>query len=289
MEEFTMNKTYECIKDIVLLTIATFIIAAAVFFFMIPSHAAISSVSGLAIVLTNFCGLSVSALTMIMNVTLLIVGIAVFGKEFGFKTIYTSITLPLFLGIFEWIFPENRSLTGDAFLDVVCYCFVVSIGLAILFNDNASSGGLDIVAKLINKYFRIDLGKAMSIAGIVIALSSALVYDKKTVVLSVLGTYLNGIILDHFIFGQNIKKRVCIVSMEHQEEIRQFIVSHLHSGATLYDAIGAYKGDHHTEIITIVTKNEFRVLMDYIATVDPKAFVTVYTVSEIHYQPKPAV
>lgn len=282
-------KTLDLMKDIVLLTIATFIIAIAVFFFMMPSHAAISSVSGLAIVLTNFCGLSVATLTMIMNVTLLIVGIAIFGKEFGFKTIYTSIALPLFLAAFERIFPENQSLTGDAFLDVVCYCFVVSIGLAILFNDNASSGGLDIVAKLINKYLRIDIGKAMSIAGIVIALSSALVYDKKTVVLSVLGTYLNGIILDHIIFGQNIKKRVCIVSLIHEKQIREFILKNMHSGATLYDAIGAYQGEHHTEIITIVTKNEFRTLMDYISSVDPKAFVTVYTVSEIHYQPKPNI
>ena len=245
-----------------------------------------SSISGLAIVLQHFVPLSISQLTMIMNGILLIVGYAVFGKEFGFKTAYTSIILPLILGLFELLFPHYTSLTGDATLDVVAYCIVVSVGCSILFNDNASSGGLDVVAKLLNKYFHIELGKAMTAAGVIIALSSALAYDSKTVVLSLLGTYFNGIILDYFIFGQTIKKRVCIVSQDHCEEIRQFIIREI-GGATLYEAVGAYNLEKHTEIIAIVTKHEFRRLMDFVMKVDPKAFVTVYNVNEIHYQPKP--
>ncbi len=268
------------------MTAATLIIAAAVFFFLIPSHASVSSISGLAIVLTNFVPLSVSAITMILNVVLLIIGFAIFGQEFGFKTVYTSILLPVFLWVFELLFPENGSMTGDAALDVVCYVFTVSIGLSILFNMNASSGGLDIVAKIMNKFLHMELGQAMSLSGMAVALSSALVYDKKTVVLSVLGTYINGLILDHFIFGQKVKKRVCIISLKKQEEIRQWIIGTLHSGATIYQAQGAYDLVVRNEIITIVDKHEFQKLMAYLTETDPAAFVTVYTVNEMRYTPK---
>ncbi|SFK64058.1 Uncharacterized membrane-anchored protein YitT, contains DUF161 and DUF2179 domains [Lachnospiraceae bacterium KH1T2] len=275
----------ECVKDILLMTFATGIVAASVFFFLVPSHAAVSSVSGLAIVLTNFVPLSMSQITGILNIVLLIIGFIFIGKEFGFKTVYTTILMPVFLGIFEKILPNNKSLTGDATLDVLCYVVTVSVGLSILFNDNASSGGLDIVAMLINKYLHIELGKAMTIAGICVALSSAAAYDTKIVILSLLGTYANGIVLDHFIFGHNIKRRVCIIS-EKQEIIREFILKELHSGATLYEATGAYDMIVRNELITILDKNEYRRLMNYIVETDPKAFVTVYTVSEMRYIPK---
>ncbi len=275
------------IKDIVLMTFATFLIAFAVFFFLMPSHAAISSIAGLCIVLANFVPLSVATLSMILNVFLLIVGFSLLGREFGFKTVYTSILLPTFLWLFEALFPNYTSMTGDATLDVVCYIFVVSIGLGILFNDNASSGGLDIVAKIINKFFHVEIGKALSVAGICIALSSALAYDKKTVILSLIGTYLNGVVLDHFIFGLNLKKRVCIIPSR-EEEMKDFIINTLHSGATIYQAKGAYDGTVRNEIITIVDKQEYQKLMDFIEREDPKAFVTVYTVNEIRYTPKVA-
>lgn len=272
-------------SEILILTIATIIIGAAVFFFLMPSHASVSSISGFAIVLTNFTDLSVSSITMILNVVLLIIGFLTCGPEFGYKTVYTSILLPVVIGFFEHILPDYTSLTGDAALDVVCYIFTVSIGLAILFNRNASSGGLDIVAKILNKYFRIELGKALSVSGMCIALSSALAYDSKTVILSVLGTYLNGMVLDHFIFDQKLKRRVCIVS-PFEEQIRNFILHELHSGASVYKVTGAYRMEEHDEIITIVDKNEFQKLMAYIDEVDPKAFVTVYKVSDMQYQSK---
>lgn len=273
------------IKELVILTIATVIIGAAVFFFLMPSHASVSSISGFAIVLTNFIPFSVSTITMVLNVVLLIIGFITCGPEFGYKTVYTSILLPVTIGVFEHVVPNYTSLTGDAALDVVCYIFTVSIGSAILFNRNASSGGLDIVAKILNKYLRIDLGKAMSIAGMCIAMSSALAYDSKTVILSILGTYLNGVVLDHFIFDQKLKRRVCIVS-PHEAQIRDFILNELHSGASVYKVIGAYRMEEHNEIITIVDKSEFQKLMAFIDKEDPKAFVTVYKVSDMQYQSK---
>lgn len=271
--------------EINILTIAIAIIAVAVYFFLVPSHTSISSMSGLGIVLSNFVPLPLSAITMILNVVLLIIGFFTCGKEFGLKTVYTSVMLPVFLGIFENIFPNTGSITNSQELDVLCYILVVSVGLSILFNRNASSGGLDIVAKIINKYFHMELGKAMSLSGMCVALSAALVYDKKTVVLSVLGTYFNGIVLDHFIFDHNIKRRVCIIT-EKEEELRNFIINDLHSGATIYESIGAYNMQKRNEIITIVDKNEYQKLMNYMNYEDPKAFITVYHVSDIRYQPK---
>ncbi len=273
------------IKETSILTVGVAIIAAAVYFFLVPSHASVSSISGLGIVLSNFIPLPLSAITMILNVVLLIIGFFTCGREFGVKTVYTSVMLPLFLGVFEGIFPDFGSMTNSQELDVLCYILVVSVGLSILFNRNASSGGLDIVAKIMNKYLHMDLGKAMSLSGMCVALSAALVYDKKTVVLSVLGTYFNGLVLDHFIFDHNIKRRVCIITKK-EEKLRQFIIHDLHSGATIYESIGAYNMEKRNEIITIVDKGEYQKLMNYMNREDPKAFITVYTVSDMRYQPK---
>lgn len=284
-----MNKkavpTAAAVRELAILTGAVAIIAAAVYFFLVPSHASVSSISGLGIVLANFVPLPLSAITMILNVVLLVIGFLTCGREFGAKTVYTSILLPAFIGLFERLFPNLGSLTDSQELDVLCYILVVSVGLSILFNRNASSGGLDIVAKIMNKYLHMDLGKAMSLSGICVALSAALVYDKKTVVLSVLGTCFNGLVLDHFIFDHNIKRRVCIITGK-EEELRRFIIEDLHSGATVYESYGAYNMQKRREIITIVDKAEYQKLMSYMNREDPQAFITVYTVSDMRYWPK---
>ena len=273
------------IREFISITVGTIITACAVFFFMMPSHVTVGSAAGLAIVLSEFLPLSVSAITMAMNVGLLIIGFLLIGPEFGAKTVYCAVLLPAVIGVLERIFPDFQSLTGDPLIDVICYILLVGVGLSILFTENASSGGLDIVAKLMNKFLGMYLGKAMSSAGILVALSSALCYDKKTVVLSVLGTYFGGIVLDHFIFGIDIKRKVCILSPKY-EEITRFILHELHSGASHYDLYGAFDGSVRREIVTIVDKQEYRKLMDYVHKADPKAFVTVYSVNEIRYQPK---
>ena len=273
------------LREFVNITVGTVIVAVAVYFFMYPSHVTVGSAAGLALVISEFVPLPASAITMIMNVGLLIIGFFLIGPEFGVKTVYCAVLLPACIGVFEWVFPDFQSLTGDPLIDVVCYILVVSVGLSRLFTANASSGGLDIVAKLMNKFLRMDLGKAMSASGILVALSSALCYDKKTVVLSVLGTYFGGLVLDHFIFGLDIKRKVCILSPKY-DEITKFILHELHSGASHYDLYGAYDGAVRREIVTIVDKHEYRKLMEYVRRTDPKAFVTVYSVNEISYQPK---
>ena len=279
------KKSMRVIGEYTMITAATFVVAAAVYFFLIPSGVSVGSISGLAMLLGNVIPLPISVLTFILNAALLVVGFLFIGREFGVKTVYTSLILPVFLWVFEQVFPDFVSINQDAMMDTVCYIFVVSVGLALLFRMNASSGGLDIVAKLLNKYFHMELGKAMALPGMCVALSSVFFSDKKLVVLGILGTYLNGIVLDHFIFDHDMKRRVCIIT-EKEEELRKFIIEDLHSGATIYESIGAYNMQKRNEIIAIVDKAEYQKLMNYISREDPHAFITVYTVSDIRYQPK---
>ena len=274
------------IKEYALITFGAVVSAAAIYFFMLPSHVAIGSGSALAMVLSNFIPLPVSMISLSLNIIFLILGFILIGPEFGAKTVYTTILVPLSLGVFEIFFPNFQSLTEDPLIDMICYLLVVGIAMAILFSNNASSGGLDIVAKIMNKYLRMELGTAISVSGLAVALTTIFAYDTKTVVLSLLGTYLRGIVVDRFIFGLNIKRRVCILSQDHMQEIVDYILHELHSGASLYDVIGAYDNITRREILTIVDNNEYRKLMNFVKNTDPKAFVTVYSVNELHYQPK---
>ena len=273
------------IKEFFVIILGLAITTAGVYFFMLPSHLSVGSASALAMIISNYVPLPVSAISLIINVGLLIIGFLLIGPEFGIKTVFCAVLMPAMLWFLEVVFPDFQSLTQDPVLDVICYILTVGVGLSILFSCNASSGGLDIVAMLMNKYLRMDLGKSMSVAGMMVAVASALCYDKKTVVISVLGTYFGGLIMDHFIFGINIKRKVCIISPK-VDEIVDFILHELHSGCSLYDVIGAYDQTTRREINVIVDKQEYSALMSYMKKTDPKAFMTVYSVNEINYQPK---
>ena len=279
------SKVKNLIIEFIIINIGAAIAAASIFFFMIPSQVVVGSGSALAMVLSNFIPVPVSAIMLVINVVLLAFGFLLIGPEFGAKTVYSAIMVPAYMGLFELVFPNFTSLTNDPLLDMIGYILVVGVGSAILFSRNASSGGLDIVAKIMNKYLKMDLGRAMSLSGIAVALTSALVYDTKTVVLSVIGTYFCGMMLDYFIFGLGLKRRVCIISSKHDEFVR-YIVHDLHSGATIYESYGAYDNTPRKEIVTIVDKSEYRKLMEFIRKNDPKAFITVYSVNEMQYQPK---
>lgn len=273
------------IKEYAVISFGTAIIAAAVYFFMIPGNLTPGSAAAVALLLSNVIPLPVSAITLGLNLSLLIIGILLIGPEFGLKTIYTSVFMPAVMRVYEVLFPNFQSINQDPLMDMLCYVLVVSMGLAIVFNCNASSGGLDIVAKLMNKYLRMDLGKAMSVSGMLVCVSAILFYDIKIVIISIIGTYFSGIVVDYFIFGMNIKRRVCILSPK-SDEIVDFILHDLHSGASLYEAVGAYDKSVRTEIVTIVDKQEYSKLMDYMQKTDPKAFITVISVNEVSYTPK---
>ncbi len=268
------------VKEGLLITFAMLIVSAAVYFFMVPSKIVVGSVSGLAMVLAELLHMQMSTITFILNVVLLLAGFIFIGKEFGAKTIYTSLLLPIFLWIFEHLVPVSESLTGNSVYDLVSYILIIALGQAILFNANASSGGLDVVAKIISKYTHADIGKAVTIGGLITAVTSIFVYDIGTLIVSVLGTYANGIAVDYFIDGFNKRKKICILSEEY-EEIQKYIMQELGRGTTLYTARGGYDGKEKTELVAIMTPNEYKQLLNYLHQSEFQAFVTVYNVSQV--------
>lgn len=268
------------VKEYAIITAGIFLTAAAVYFFMMPANIVLGSITGLAIVLVNFIPVQVSVMTFILNVFCLVIGFLLVGKEFGAKTVYTSVLLPVFLYVLELLFPNNSSLTNDLLLDTLCCIILISIGQTLMFNANASSGGLDIVAKILNKYFHLELGKGIALAGILTVATTILVYDAKTLIVGILGTYFNGLVLDEYISGFARRKRVCFLSEKYQE-IAEYIMHDIKRGVTLYEAKGGYDQSKKVEVQTILTQNEYGQLIDYIHKTDPKAFVTVSTVSEV--------
>lgn len=275
-----MNSKKNLVREFIIITFGMMLVAAAVYFFMVPSKIVVGSISGLALVISQLTGIQLSILTFILNVVLLVIGFIFIGKEFGAKTVYTSMLLPVFLWIYERIVPVVHSVTGNPVYDLITYVLLVALGQALLFHVNASSGGLDIVAKIINKFTHMEIGKAVTAAGMVTAATSLLVYDFSTFVVSILGTYANGIAVDYFIDGFNKRKRVCILSDDYQE-IQKYIMNELGRGVTLYEARGAYDGKTRTELITILAQQEYKLLLNYLHTSQKQVFVTVSTVNEV--------
>lgn len=267
-------------KEFAYITFAMFLISVSVYYFLVPSGIVVGSISGLAMVLSQLLNASISTITFVLNIVLLVIGFLFIGKEFGAKTVYTSFLLPVFLWVFEKITPSIGSITGNTVFDLVSYILIIALGQAMLFRVNASSGGLDIVAKLISKYTHMEIGKAVTLAGMVTAFTSIFVYDIGTLVVSVLGTYANGQAVDYFIDGFNKKKKICILSNDY-EIIKEHILNNMKRGVTLYKAQGGYEKTERIELVTIMTVNEYRQLLNYLQTANIEAFVTVSTINEV--------
>jgi len=286
-------KTWKFWKELIILTLGIAIGAAATYYFMVPGKLVIGSVAGLAIVITSLLegvgiSLSVSMVVLILNIILLALALGLIGKEFGFKTIYTSLIMGPLMGFYEKVLPyENllaagqTSVMGDPWLDLLCFALFGSIGQAVLFHINASSGGLDIVAKIINKYFHLDLGTSVTVAGAVVCLSAFAINPPKMVILGLIGTWLNGLVIDYFSESLTRKKRVCIISDDSQA-IRDYIINQLHRGCSLYPMKGGYKNDDHVEIQTILTMSEFANLLEFLKENEISHFLTAGNVHEVH-------
>jgi uncharacterized membrane-anchored protein YitT (DUF2179 family) len=271
---------YEKLKYFLTIFGGTFIIAFGVYFFMNPFHIMCGSVTGLAIVLINFIPVPLSVMTFILNVICIILAFVFIDRKFGVKIIFISLLLPAIIFVFETFFPNPQSLTGNLALDAIAMITVICFGQAILFNANAASGGLDIIAKMMNKYLHMELGKAIVIAGAVTVASSYFAYDIQTVVIGFITTYFSGILLDYFIDGFTGKIRVCIIS-KHNDEIKRYVIEELQRGITVYTAVGGYSGEPRNELCAVLTKKEYGQLMDYVEGVDPNPFVTISNIKRV--------
>ena len=285
--------TWKFWKELIIMTLGMAIAAAAVYYFMMPSKLVLGSISGLSIVITNLFNMvgipvKMSWIVTTINAILLILAWLLIGKEFGAKTVYTAMILGPLLEFWEKVCPYERlieagqtSVMGDPLVDLICFVLIVSISQTILFSINASTGGLDILAKIVNKYLHFDIGVSVTVAGALICCSAFAINPFRMVVLGLIGTWMNGLALDYFMASVNKRKRICIVS-ERNEEIRSYIIDTLERGCTLYDVRGGYTGAAHTEIQALLTQDEFARVMNFVKKNDIQAFITAGNVSEIY-------
>lgn len=273
------------------MTVAMLLTAIGVYYILVPSKLIVGSISGLSIVISTLfekfgMTIKVSTVLLIINGILLILAYFLIGKEFGIKTVYTALILSPLMDLCEKVLPNEKafpdgSMMGDPWLDLICFVLILSIAQALLFRINASTGGLDILAKIVNKFAHADIGTSVSIAGACICATALLINPFRLVVLGLIGTYINGLMVDFFTASLNRRKRVCIISKDH-ERLRQFIIGDLERGCSLYDVKGGFTGEDGVEIQVLLTQNEFADLMKYIADNDIRAFITAGNCSEVY-------
>ena len=325
--------TFKFWKELVLMTIGMSLGAAAVYYFLMPSHLIVGSISGLSIVLNTLFGGTADTFSfwvMGINAFLLLLAFILIGNEFGAKTVYTAMILGPLTQVRDRIYPYTNLthkvidapeiLTqlqagqtvldangnpyllsragqvleqvresvmsgglgmGDVWFDLICFVLLLSVCQAVMFRINASTGGLDILGKIVNKYLHFDIGTSVAIGGAIICFSSFLINDFRMVVIGIIGTWINGLAIDYFTASLNKRKRVCVVSAE-PERIRQFIVENLVRGCSLYKIQGGFSGEEHVEIQALLTQDEFSSLMAFIRNNNIKAFITAGNCSEVY-------
>ena len=285
--------TWKFWKELVIMTLGMMIGGAAVYYFMVPGKLVIGTVSGFSIVLSNiFAGMGitirVSWLIMGINAILLVLAWLLIGHEFGAKTVYTAMILGPMMDFWDWVLPYQKllepgqtSVMGDIWFDLLCFVFLLSFSQSVLFHINASTGGLDIIAKIVNKYFHLDIGTSVAVAGAIIGLSAFAINPFRMVVIGLIGTWINGLVLDHFTDSMNRKKRVCIVSKDY-EKIRKYIVDQLHRGCSLYPMKGGYSLEESLEIQVLLTRDEYSNLLEFIKKENLHTFITAGNVSEVY-------
>ncbi len=286
-------KSWKFWKELFIMTAGMTVAAAAVYYFLMPSKLVVGSITGLSIVIGKLLsmagiGIKVSQVIVIINAILLVMAWLLIGKEFGAKTVYTALILGPLVDFWEKVLPIEKllepgqtSLMNDPWFDLLCFVLILSASQTILFNINASTGGLDILAKIVNKYLHIDLGTSVSIAGALICCTAFAINPFRLVVIGLIGTWINGIALDYFTAGMNRRKRVCIISSQY-ERLRKYIIEDLERGCSLYNVTGGYNGHQNVEIQALLTQNEFASLMEYMKVNDIHGFITAGNVSEIY-------
>jgi uncharacterized membrane-anchored protein YitT (DUF2179 family) len=320
-------------KELVMMTVGMSLGAVAVYYFLMPSHLIVGSLSGLSIVLNTLMGGTAdtfSYLVMAINAFLLLLAFILIGNEFGAKTVYTAMILGPLTQMWDRIYP-NTNFThqvinapdilaqlqagqtvidahgnpyllsrsgevlervrdsvmsgglgmGDVWFDLICFVLLLSACQAMMFRINASTGGLDILGKIVNKYLHFDIGTSVAIGGIIICCSAFLINDFRMVAIGIIGTWINGLAIDYFTASLNKRKRVCIISDEYGT-IRRFIIDRLVRGCSLYKIQGGYSGEEHMEIQTLLTQDEFSSLMAFIRDNKIKAFITAGNCSEVY-------
>lgn len=268
-------------KRFFMINIGLLIISFGLYFFLMPSNLATGGATGLAIVLNHLIpNIPMGVILGIINVFLFILAFAILGKDFGGYTLYVSLCLSLILTLLEAIIPMTQPLTDDLFINLVFGVMIIGVGMGIIFNQNASTGGTDIIAKIINKYTHIDMGKSLLMSDFLISLFAGLVFGPRLGMYALLGTVINSLIIDKMIAGFNVKINMVIISNE-LDSINRYIHDEIVRGTTIYHATGGYSNTDKRIINTIVSRREYIKIRDFVRLADSKAFVSISYVSEV--------
>ena len=268
------------IGEYVVLTCATLIMAAGIYLFRFPNHFSFGGVTGFAVILSALFPISASGVTTVMNVGLLILGLVILGRSFGIKTIYVTMLLSGMLSLAEHFFPMTEPLTDEPMLELIFAVVVPAIASAVFFNMNASSGGTDIIAMIMTKYTKMNITTTLMLADVAVAISAFFIFDAETGLYSVCGLLAKSLVIDSVIENINLCKVFTIVCND-PEPISEFILHQLKRGVTTYKAIGGYKKEEKTVIITIMSRSQAIELRNFIRINEPSAFIAISNSSEI--------
>lgn len=270
----------EKVREYILILIGVFLVAISLEYFFIPNNIAAGGLTGLAIVINHYIpAISTGPLVFIMDLFLFIVGFIFLGKNFGVKTIVSSFSLAGMMTIIENYF-EPQAVTNDLMLASIFGTLITAVGMAIVFNANSSTGGTDTIAKIMNKFFHIDIGKSLLAVDFIVTLLGAITFGINIGLYGLLSVIINGIAIDKFIEGFHACKEVTIISTK-SDEISKFIMDELERGCTFLKGIGGFSGKDTCVLYAVLGRNEFIKLKQHISKVDPKAFITVGEVHEV--------
>ena len=269
----------ESIKEFALITIGIFLVAISVVYFFEPNNIAAGGITGLAIVINHYIPfISIGPLVLMMDAILFIVALIVLGAKFGAKPIYSSFLLSTSMWIMQTFIPIN--ITNDLILATIFGTLISAVGMAIVFNANASTGGTDIIAKILNKFFHIEIGKSLLIVDFLVTLLGAVTFGINIGLYGLLAVIINGVVIDNIIAGFKTKSEITIIS-EKNKEISKFILDDLERGCTFIKGIGGFTGKDTSILYTVLDRNEFIKLKNKIKEIDKNAFITVGEVHEV--------
>lgn len=276
-----MQININILRRVVVLTIGVFLIAVGLHLFLIPSNLAAGGTTGLGMILNHYIpGLPVGVFIAIMNVILFVIGFLMIGKEFGGMTIYASFLLSFFLLVLEKIWPVPTPIVDDLLLNLVFGILCTGIGMGVVFNVNASTGGTDIIAKIINVFFHIDIGKSLMVSDFLITVLAAITFGAKIGLYALMGVILNSLIIDQIVSGINRKYSVMIISKE-REKINDYVQQEIDRGTTMLQGKGGFTGENRPVLFTILSRAEFVNLRTFVRKVDPEAFMIMNHIHEV--------
>lgn len=268
------------LKDFIMITIGIFLVAFGLEYFHIPNNIAAGGVSGLAIIINSFLGeIPIGIIILVLNVILFLVAFLTLGGGFGAKTLYASFGLSAIMWVMETFF-QPGIISEDLFINAAVGTFVIGIGMAMVFNYGASTGGTDILAKILHKFFHVDIGKSLLLVDFVIGIAGIATFGITAGLYALLCIVINGTLIDRMIDGFNMSKELMIISKK-EEEIIRFIIEELDKSCTVLNGYGGYTSEDIQVLYVILSRREYIRLRSYIKEIDPKAFISVNEVHEV--------